>query len=137
MTTTEANKQIVRRYYEELWNGWRLGLAEEFVAPGIRFRGSLGVEVEGREAFLGYVGMVRGAFPDFHNTVEELVAEGDGVAVRLTYRGTHLGELFGIPATGRKVTYTGAAFFRIDAGRIIEGWVLGDTEGLRRQLAAT
>jgi predicted ester cyclase len=77
---------------------------------------------------------VRRAFPDFHNNVEELIAEGDQVAARLTYTGTHQGELFGVAATARRVSYAGVALFRIAQGRVVEGWVLGDVHGLIQQL---
>src|SRR5262249_22837350 len=100
------------------------------------FRGSLGVAVRGREEFRRYVGLVRAAFPDFHNDVEELVAEGERVVARLTYTGTHRGELFGIAPTGRRVSYAGMALFRVAGGLIEEGWVLGDTAGLKEQLTA-
>jgi|SRR5262245_4152053 steroid delta-isomerase-like uncharacterized protein len=131
------NKALVRRYYEELWNRWDFALADELLAEGLTFRGSLGVTVRGRDGFKGYMEAVRRAFPDFHNRVEELVAEGDTVAARLTYTGTHRGELFGIRPTGRFVTYVGVAIFRIAAGRISEGWVLGDVHGLTEQLTGT
>ena len=77
---------------------------------------------------------VRAAFPDFHNTIEDLIAEGNRVAARLSYRGTHRGELFRIAPTGRRVTYSGIALFRIAGGKIIDVWVIGDTLGLLRQL---
>ena len=98
------------------------------------FRGSLGQSVEGRDGFKEYVRAVRRAFPDFHNRVEELVAEGDRVMARLTYSGTHVGELFGIAPTGRQVSYAGVGLVRVALGRIAEGWVLGDLHGLLRQL---
>jgi len=79
---------------------------------------------------------VRTAFPDFHNTIEELIAEGDSVVARLTYRATHRGELFGIPATGKAIEYAGVAIFRVRKEQVAEGWVLGDTLGLMRQLGA-
>lgn len=128
------NKALVRRYYEEMWNRWDFALADEIIGEGLVFRGSLGVSVEGREGFTEYMRTVRWAFPDFHNHVEELIAENDRVAARLTYAGTHQGELFGIGATGRRVSYVGVALFRISEGRIVEGWVLGDVHGLVRQL---
>ena len=78
---------------------------------------------------------VRRAFPDFHNRIDALVAEGDTVVARLTYTGTHSGELFGIGPTGRRVTYVGVAVFRVEAGVIADGWVLGDVHGLMRQLS--
>jgi predicted ester cyclase len=134
--STEANKAVIHRYYEELWNGWRLDLAENLIASNIRFRGSLGVEVEGREGFKQYVARVRAAFPDFHNTIVELLAEGDTVAVHLTYRATHTGTLFQLRPTGRRVTYTGLALFQLQAGLITRGLVLGDTWGLLEELGA-
>ena len=106
----------------------------ELIAPAVSFRGSLGISVQGRASFVEYVRFVRRAFPDFHNTIEELIAQGDKVVARLTYSGTHQGELFGISATGRRVTYAGMATFRIVDGQIEEGWVLGDTRGLIEQL---
>jgi steroid delta-isomerase-like uncharacterized protein len=131
----EENKSLVRRYYEELWNRWDLSLADELLGEGLTFRGSLGVAVRGRDGFRDYVRAVRRAFPDFHNRIEELVAEGDKVVARLTYTGTHHGELFGIGPTGKRVTYAGVALLRIEADRIAEGWVLGDIHGLIRQLS--
>jgi steroid delta-isomerase-like uncharacterized protein len=131
----EENKSLVRRYYEEMWNRWDLALADELIGEGLTFRGSLGVAVQGRDEFRDYMRAVRRAFPDFHNHIEELVAEGDRVVARLTYTGTHHDELFGIGPTGRRITYAGVAIFRIEAGRITEGWVLGDVHGLMRQLS--
>src|SRR5215467_397593 len=103
----EHNKSLVRRYYEELWNRWDFRLADELIGELITFRGSLGVSVQGREGFKDYMRTVRLAFPDFHNDVEELIGEGHRVVARLTYTGTHQGELFGIGATGRRVSYVG------------------------------
>jgi steroid delta-isomerase-like uncharacterized protein len=131
----EENKFLVRRYYEEMWNRWDLSLADELIGEGLSFRGSLGVAVQGREGFKDYMGAVRRAFPDFQNRIEELVAEGDKVVARLTYTGTRHGALFGIGATGKRVTYAGVAVFRIEAGRITEGYVLGDVHGLIQQLS--
>jgi steroid delta-isomerase-like uncharacterized protein len=128
------NKSLVHHYYE-MWNRWDFALADELIAEDISFRGSLGVDVRGREGFKGYMRAVCAAFPDFHNRIEELVAEDDKVAVRLTYTGTHRGELFGIRPTGRQVSYAGVAIFRIVEGRIAEGWVLGDVHGLVQQLS--
>ena len=130
------NRALIRRYYDELWNEWNLGVADEIISTEITFRGSLAVTVSGLNGFKSYVTLVRNAFPDFHNTIEEMIAEGDRVAARLTYRATQRGELFGIAPTGREVTYAGAAMFRIRSGKIVHGWVLGDTLGLLRQLGA-
>jgi steroid delta-isomerase-like uncharacterized protein len=133
----EENKNIVRRYYHDLWNKWDLGIANELIATDLVFRGSLGVNTRGLEGFKEYVQLVRQAFPDFSNSIEELIGEEDKVVARLTYRATHRGELFGIAPTGRHVTYSGVAIFRIAGGKIVEGWVLGDTADLLRQLDST
>jgi steroid delta-isomerase-like uncharacterized protein len=133
---TEANKSLICSYYEEMWNSWNFDAATKLLAEDITFRGSLGDVMKGRDAFCGYMLKVREAFPDFHNTIEHLIADGDTVAARLTYSGTHRGEIFGVAATGKKVAYAGVAIFRIAAGKVAEGWVLGDLIGLLRQLGA-
>ena len=125
---------LIRRYYEQLWNSWNFALARELLTEDIVFRGSLGIAVEGISAFLDYMRLVRTAFPDFYNTVEETVVEYDRVFARLTYRGAHRGELFGISPTGRTITYPGAALFTIRGKKIERGWVLGDALSLLRQL---
>jgi len=134
--TTEKHKALVRRYYDDLWNRWDLALADEIVAEDISFRGSLGVTLRGREGFKRYVETVRSAFPDFENRIEELIAEGDQVVARLTYRGTHRGELFGSAPTGKRVEYIGVGIFRLREGQIVEAWILGDTLALMRQVGA-
>ncbi len=131
---TERNKAVIRRYYHEMWNPWNFELANELLAPGITFRGSLGVATSGIAAFQDYMRLVRRGFPDFHNTIEELVAEGDTVVARLMYRGTHQGEALGIAPTGKEISYAGAAIFRLADGKIVEGWVLGDRLSLLQQL---
>jgi steroid delta-isomerase-like uncharacterized protein len=128
------HRVLIRRYYDELWNSWNFSLAHELLNDEIVFRGSLGVAVQGLSAFLDYMRLVQAAFPDFHNTVEETLTESDRVFARLTYRGSHRGELFGISPTGRRITYAGAAVFTIREKKIERAWVLGDTLGLLRQL---
>lgn len=130
----EANKALVRRYYEEFWNSWRFEIAEELIERDVSFRGSLGRMVAGRDGLIGYMKHVRTAFPDFFNSVEELIAENNRVVARLIYTGTHQGEIFGIPATGHRIHYAGVGVFQVSGGRIAEGWVLGDLAGLLLQL---
>lgn len=128
-------KSLIRRYYSELWNTWSLAALEELISPAIVFRGSIGTTVNGIEEFKQYVDKIRAAFPDFHNHVEELIGEGDKVVARLTYTGTHRGELFGFSGRGKKINYQGIAIFQFREGKIISGYVLGDTESLKRQIA--
>jgi steroid delta-isomerase-like uncharacterized protein len=132
--SAEQNKAIIRRYYEELWNRWDSAAADKILAPEVKFRGSLGVRVIGIEGFRDYMQLVRAAFPDFHNRLEELIAEEDKVVARLTYTGTHRGELFGRRPTGRRVSYPGVAIFSFRERKITEGWVLGDTLHLLKQI---
>lgn len=136
MNSFEMNRNLIRRYYHELWNQWRFDLARDILAEDIRFRGSLAVEVHGIEGFKEYMRLVQRAFPDFTNSIQELISEGERIVARLAYEGTHRGELFGIPPTGKKVAYYGVAIFRIVGEKIAEGWVLGDAMGPFKQLDA-
>jgi steroid delta-isomerase-like uncharacterized protein len=131
----EQNQQLVRRWWEELWNQWDFTLVHEIATPDLAFRGSLGRNTTGAAELHEYMRTVRDAFPDFHTRIEQIVAEGDHVAVRLTFTGTHRGELFGYAPTGREMQYSAAAFFTIRNGKIASGWVLGDLQSLREQLA--
>ena len=130
-------KSLIRRYYAELWNAWSVTALEELISPNIVFRGSIGTAVKGIEEFKQYVSKIRAAFPDFHNHIEELIGEGEKVVAHLRYTGTHRGELFGFSGTGRKVTYHGIAIFQFREGKIVSGYVLGDTESLKHQIANT
>ncbi|MFQ5605640.1 MAG: ester cyclase [bacterium] len=129
-----AQKHIIQRYYHELWNQWKLVVADEIISYDVQFRGSLALRSKGLDGFLKYMEFVRKAFPDFHNEIDELIAEPGKVVARLTYRGTHQGKLFGIPPTNKKIAYAGVAIFYLSENKITEGWVLGDTLSLMKQL---
>lgn len=135
-TPSEANRTVIRRFYDELWNRWDLAVAEEIIAPDVRFRGSLGTTLRGIDPFKRYVEQVRTAFPDWRSRIDELIAERDKVVARMTWSGTHSGSLFGIAPTGSPVTYVGAAIFRLHDGRIQDAWIVGDTQEARRALGA-
>jgi predicted ester cyclase len=79
-------------------------------------------------------GGFRAAFPDIHVAVEDVIANGDKVVVRLTFSGTHTGPLMGMPPTGKFVTITGIAIDRIQNGKIVEHWVNRDDLGMLQQL---
>jgi steroid delta-isomerase-like uncharacterized protein len=129
-----GNVALIEKFYHEMWNRFDKGLIPALLTEDIRFRGSLGPSKVGHEQFGEYVDFVRAAFPDFTNHIEEIVSEGDRAFARLTYRGTHQGELFEVAPTGRQVEYAGAALFHFRDGRIAEVWVLGDLYGLLKQL---
>src|SRR3974390_207570 len=128
---SDYNKHLARRWWEELWNRWEFALARDIASPDMTFRGSLGREMKGIPALYDYMRTVRDAFPDFHCQIHEMVAEGDHVATRLTFTGTHKGELFGYPPTGRRIQYSAAAFFTVKDGKFVSGWVLGDLTTLK------
>jgi steroid delta-isomerase-like uncharacterized protein len=134
---TAENRRIIERYYSELWNAWNFDLADQLISPAVKFHGSVGVAVHGLDEFRNYMSLIRSAFPDFHNTVEEMVAEDDRVAARLTYRGTHRGVIFGVAPSGKAISYDGLALFQIQAGKIISGHVLGNVIHLLSQLGIT
>lgn len=135
--SVEENKLLIRRYYDEMWNPWNFAVANEIINEEIVFRGSLGVTTKGRDGFKQYMNTVRAAFPDFHNGIEDIIAEGDKVVALLTYTGTHKGTLYGIEPTNKHIQYSGTAIFRIEVHQVVHGWVLGDTLRLLQQLGAT
>ena len=134
-TDSDVTTSLVRRFYERLWNAWDDSEVDETLAANFVFRGSLGQETSGREGWRTYRDRVRRGAPDFSNEIVDLVACADRAAARLLYSGTHRGLLLGIEATGRSFTYSGAAFFTVADGLLSQVWVLGDLDGLRRQLS--
>ena len=132
--SAEANKATVRRYFEEFINRGNMAAAET-MAHGFVFHDPiLPAPLQGRDAFVQFVGSLRAAFPDMSFTVEDLIAENDKATVRWTLRGTHQGEFAGVPATGRSVEIAGIDLFHLKDGRLSEGWVEADTMGLMQQL---
>ena len=123
----ESNEAVVRRFYDELWNQWQLDLVDELLSPNVRFRGSRGVRLAGRDAFRRYAESTRAGFPDWKNRIDEILAVEDRVVTRMTWTGTHTGEFDGIAPTGSRVEYVGAAFFRFEEALITEAWVVGDS----------
>ncbi len=131
---SEANEAVIERFYRDVWNSWNLDAADEILSENVRFRGSLGSALEGIEDFKNYVRTVRRAFPDWHNRVDEVISSGDKVVTRVSWSGTHRGELLGVEPTGKRVEYVGAAIFGLSDGKIESGWVVGDTQELWKAL---
>jgi steroid delta-isomerase-like uncharacterized protein len=126
--------ELIRQFYDDLWNRWDDELVDELLAEDFTFRGSLGTETRGRDEWRAYRDLVRAGAPDFHNEVVTLVVHNDHAAARLLYSGTHSGPLAGMPPSGRRFTYAGAAFFTAKSGQLASAWVLGDLAGLREQI---
>ncbi|MEU3602633.1 ester cyclase [Streptomyces sp. NPDC006798] len=105
-------------------------MTEDF---GINIAG-MPFRMTGRAAWRRNVEVMRTAFPDFRVTVDDAFGTGDRVAVRVTIRGTHLGEFRGLPATGRRVEYSGIELYGVAGGLLTEEWIAPDTETLTAQL---
>ena len=133
----DENKQVVRRFYEELWNRGNLDAADELVAPDyVRHDLRPGDAPPGPAGQKAVAEKFRAAFPDVSLEVEALVAEGDLVVARWTMFGTHIGAWGDSAPTGRSVRFSGVNFFRIADHKIAEIWNVRDDLGLREQLGA-
>ncbi len=133
-----SSKTLVRRTWEEVVNQKNLDLLDElFAADYVHHDPSLPPDMQrGLDAYRLVLTMFFDAFPDLQGTIEDVVGEGDKVASRLRWRGTHQGELMGIPPSGKQVDFTLQAIHRIAEGKIVEGWVNYDTLGMMRQIGA-
>ena len=129
-------RELVEAFYTEVWNRADEDRAREILADSFRFRGSLGAERVGPDGFIAYMRDVQRALGDYRCIIDELVTDGDRAAARMRFTGEHRAEFPGVAATGRQITWAGAAFFRFEDGKIAELWVLGDLAALRRQLEA-
>ena len=160
---SEQNKALMRRFYDEVFNKGNLGTVNELCAPnfvdhtsppgadpgaeGVKqmigmYRSAfpdirVTVEEMVAEGVKQMIGMYRSAFPDIRVTVEEMVAEGDTVVSRTTMRGTHTGDLMGIPPTGKQVTMRGLDLVRIAGGKATEVWHHDEELALFAQLGVT
>ena len=131
----EQNKALVVRFFDEAFNRGNLTVIGELISPDLIYHAGDGA-VRGVEGARQLVVGMREAFPDFHVTAEDVIAEGDTVVIRFTDSGTHLGGGMGTPPTGKHVTWTGIDVFRLAGGKIVEGWGTADLLGLMQQLGA-
>ena len=131
------NKAVVLRSEAELWSKGNLAVADELYSPDFVCHFIVGPEWRGLEGIKGAVRSHRTSFPDWHERVDDIVAEGDRVVIRFTPTGTQLGEFQGIAPTGRKVSIQEVAIFRVVDGKIVEQWGMPDIHGLMQQLGAT
>lgn len=133
----KENANGSRRIIEELFGMGNFELAHELIAPD-----AVGHDSARPEPAMGPDGVIesargyRDAFPDLHLTANQVIADGDYVAVRWTARGTHKGDLFGIAPTGKETTVTGITMDRWADGKLAESWTNWDTLGLLQQLGA-
>ena len=127
----EENKAIVRRFIEA-YNKRNLDSLDEFMAPDY-FDHTHQVGPEGVKQLMN---MGFKAFPDWHETIEDIIAEGDKVWVRVTYTGTHTGEWRGLAPTGKKITAMAVDIYRIVNGKLVEYRNVTDSLYFLKQLGA-
>jgi steroid delta-isomerase-like uncharacterized protein len=133
-----ANQNVVlaRRWFEEVWNQRRIETIDELLTDESVAHSESG-EIRGGRAFRDRTHSVfLSAFPDMRMTVEAMVAEGDQVAVRWAFTGTHNGDGLGLPPTGQKVSCRGVTWIRFSGGKMMEGWDCWNQGGLIESLRA-
>jgi steroid delta-isomerase-like uncharacterized protein len=135
--SVEENKAVVNAFVEQVWNQKNVAAVDAFVAPDyVGHNLANPDETSDREGAKQSIAYFLSAFPDCHVTYDDVFAEGDMVAIRMTVRGTHKGEFAGVAPTGKEVTFMGLSHGRIADGKIAEEWEMYDTPGLMRQIGA-
>jgi len=131
---SDAYKQFVHQWFEEVWNKGRAEAIGDMVAANSIVHG-LGEDMAGPEGFKPFHASFRDAFPDIVVTVDDVICEGTLCAARWSAAGTHRGGGLGVPATGRRMSVTGMTWVRFDAnGQLCEGWNSFDRLGMLQQL---
>lgn len=134
MTTTEENKLLVRHSVEQ-YNRQNYDVFDEEFAEDAIDHSPFG-ETKGPEGLKEGLKALHTAFPDLEITIDDLIAEGDTVAVRSTHRGTHEGGFMGIEPTGKQIEVENMVFARFEDGKVVERWIQADMFGLMQQLGA-
>lgn len=132
--STEENKALLRRAWDEIYGQGRLDSIEEFVVDDVIAHEPDG-DVRGVEEFKRYLAPYLAAFPDMSMTVEDVIAEGDKVVSRYTFRGTHTGttDVYG-PPTGKPLVMEGVTVYHFTGGKLAEMWDSYDTLAVMKQL---
>lgn len=134
--SVEEMKSIVRRHLEEMWHGGDLEVAEELCSDSLTYHDPASSAVISLDSYKDYITTVRQAYPDLRYIIYDMIAEDNKVMVRWCFEGTHKAMIRGIPATGRKVDFTGMSQYIIEDGKINEAWTNWDTYGYLQQLGA-
>jgi steroid delta-isomerase-like uncharacterized protein len=134
----QENVQLMRRWFQEVWNEGKTQTVHDLLAPNGVAMGQAGPEsvIHGPTEFVSFVQQIRGAFPDIHVAVEDVFAAEDKVVLRWSATMTHRGDHLGMPATGKPVRSTGISVVRILNGQIVEGWDNWDQLGMWQQIGS-
>ena len=133
-TLAARNKDVVRRYVEELWNNLQYDLIDQVLASDVLAHAQDGTQEQGNQRFRQVIPDIRTAFPDLYISIEQMIAEDDHVAVRLRVTGTHQGDFAGMAPTGKVFEFPEWFFLRVRDGKIVEYWYLRDPQTLLQQL---
>ena len=132
---SEANKAIVRRFYEEVMSQGNVDLLDEIMAPDFADHGeTLFGSPQGRDTLKQDITASRPVLGDLHVQLHDLIADGEMVGVRGTMRCTHQGTFLGVAASGNELTWNGLALFRVVDGKITERWFNSDSLSIVQQL---
>ena len=123
-----------RAFYVQAINKKNLAIIEALLAPDFIDHEDLGTVEPNRDGVKMFLGMLISAFPDLKVTVDDMISDGDKVVLRSTWMGTHEGEFMGIPATGKKVTYSGIDILKFTGDLVSEHWGLSDSMKMMAQL---
>lgn len=133
--SVEENKAIIRRYIEVGWNRGDMDAVADAIDPSYRrHQPNMVMPVESEKDLEQLIGMYRTGVPDLDIKIQHIVAEGDWVVTRVTAKGTHTGELAGIPATGMPLDFTAIDIFQMAGGKVVESWHNVDDLGLLQQI---
>ena len=132
VSVVEANIATFKRAIEEGWNNGNLEAIDELFVPNF-VEHQAGI-APGRDGVKGSIQVLRTAFPDLHLTVEDAIAEGDTVWLRLSATGTHEGPFMGLPGTGRRIDITVIDIARMVDGRLVEHWGVADRLSVAQQI---
>jgi steroid delta-isomerase-like uncharacterized protein len=132
----EAHNEFFKQFIQFI-NSADENLAQQLISPVAKFNvpGQAG-PLQGPKGYLMIISMMRSGFPDIQWTLEDLITEGDKVAARFTMRGTHKGEFFGVPSTGKVIAVQAINFYRLANEQIIEEYGQPDMLELLRQIGA-
>jgi steroid delta-isomerase-like uncharacterized protein len=137
--STEENKRLAKEAIG-IWTTGDLDAADEFYAPDYvnhqHHDPADPRDLRGVEAMKSFVTEFRSAFPDFHDSIDIQVAEGELVVTRFTSMGTHRGTFMGVESTNRELVWTGITIDRVSGGKIVESWANWDMMGMMQQLGA-
>jgi steroid delta-isomerase-like uncharacterized protein len=132
--SAEENEALIREMIEEVWCKGDLAAVDRYFAIDYVDHTPLPGQAPGSVGYKEAVATIRSAFPDLHLILEDILCEGDKVALHYTMQGTHRGQFMGIPATGKPFSVTGMINARIAEGKVVERWANVDTLGLMKQL---